>query len=171
MEKAKIVAILKSEKVPPSHKSYRPISLLCCLCKLYEHLIMTPILSTVDNQLSHDQAGFRPGHSCSGQVLNLTQYINGFEKQLKTEAVFVDLTTAYDTVNHRALLLKVAKLVKHLTVVLVIESILNNRRFFVEMNSKKAGGATKKRIATDIGVGFNVIQHLHQCPAAIPEYP
>lgn len=100
---------------------------------------MIRILPTVDDQLSHDQAGFRPGRSCCGQVLNLTQYIeDGFEKQLKTGAVFVDLTAAYDTVNHWALLFKVAKLVKNSTVVRVIESLLNNRRFFVEMNSKKS---------------------------------
>ncbi len=100
---------------------------------------MIRILTIVDDQLSHDQAGFRPGRSSCGQVLNLTQYIeDGFEKELKTGAVFVDLIAAYDTVNHRALLFKVAKLVKNSTVVRVIESLLNNRRFFVELNSKKS---------------------------------
>nr|XP_027212669.1 uncharacterized protein LOC113805821 [Penaeus vannamei] len=62
-----------------------------------------------DEQLSCDQAGFRPGRSCCGQVLNLTQFIDGFGNQLKTGAVLVDLTSAYDTVNHKALLFKVAQ--------------------------------------------------------------
>ena len=138
-KKAKVVALLKPGKDPTSPKSYRPISLLCCLYKLYERLIMTRIQPTVDDQLSQDQAGFRPGRSCCGQVLNLTQYIeDGFEKRLKTGAVFVDLTAAYDTVNHRALLLKVAKMVNNSTIVRVIESLLNNWRFFVEMNSKQS---------------------------------
>ncbi len=52
--------------------------------------------------------------------------------------MFVDLTAAYDTVNHRALLLKVAKAVKNSTVVRITESLLNNRRFFVEMNTKQS---------------------------------
>ncbi|KAK3887092.1 hypothetical protein Pcinc_008779 [Petrolisthes cinctipes] len=106
-KKTKDVALLKPGKDPKSPKSYRPISLLCVLYKLYERLIMTRISPIVDDQLSCDQAGFRPGRSCCGQVLNLTQFIeDGYENQLKTGAVFVDLTAAYDTVNHKVLLFK-----------------------------------------------------------------
>ena len=138
-KRAKVVALLKPNKDPNSPSSYRPISLLCLLYKLYERLIMTRISPTVDEQLSPDQAGFRPGRSCCGQVLNLTQHIeDGFEKKLKTGAVFVDLTAAYDTVNHRGLLLKLAQTVKNNTVVRIIQSVLNNRRFFVEMNGKRS---------------------------------
>ncbi|KAK3891912.1 hypothetical protein Pcinc_004226 [Petrolisthes cinctipes] len=112
-KKTKDVALLKPGKDPKSPKSYRPISLLCVLYKLYERLIMTRISPIVDDQLSCDQAGFRPGRSCCGQVLNLTQFIeDGYENQLKTGAVFVDLTAAYDTVNHKVLLFKVAKMIK-----------------------------------------------------------
>ncbi|KAK3870172.1 hypothetical protein Pcinc_011237 [Petrolisthes cinctipes] len=138
-KKTKVVALLKPGKDPKSPKSYRPISLLCVLYKLYERLIMTRISPIVDDQLSCDQAGFRPGRSCCGQVLNLTQFIeDGYENQLKTRAVFVDLTAAYDTVNHKALLFKVAKMIKNTTIIKVLESLLNNRQYFVEMNSKKS---------------------------------
>ena len=116
-----------------------PISLLCILYKLYERLIMTRIKPSVEKQLTRDQAGFREGRSCCGQVLNLTQYIeDGFECCMVTGAVFVDLTTAYDTVNHRALLTKVAKIIKNKHTVRIIESLLSNRRFFVEMDGKQS---------------------------------
>ena len=142
---AKVVALLKPNKDPESPRSYRPISLLCTLYKLYERLILTRISPTVDEQLSSDQAGFRPGRSCCGQVLNLTQYIeDGYENKMITGAVFVDLTTAYDTVNHRALLLKLAKTIKNSTIVKVIESLLNNQRFFVEMNGKRSRWRVQK---------------------------
>ncbi|KAK3883799.1 hypothetical protein Pcinc_011924 [Petrolisthes cinctipes] len=132
-KKTKVVALLKPGKDPKSPKSYRPISLLCVLYKLYERLIMTRISPIVDDQLSCDQAGFRPGRSCCGQVLNLTQFIeDGYENQLKTGAVFVDLTAAYDTVNHSD------KMLKNTTIIKVLESLLNNRQYFVEMNSKKS---------------------------------
>ena len=138
-KKAKVAALLKPKKDPKLPKSYRPISLLCTLYKLYERLVLSRIQPTVDDQLSHDQAGFRSGRSCCGQVLNLTQYIeDGFENKLITGAVFVDLTAAYDTVNHRALLLKVAKIVKNTTIVHIIESLLTNRYFFVEMDGKRS---------------------------------
>ena len=101
--KSRVVALLKPGKPPDSRKSYRPISLLSILYKLYERLIMTRISPIVEEQMSPDQAGFRPGRSCCDQLLNLTQYIeDGFEEKKITGTVFVDLTAAYDTVNHRA---------------------------------------------------------------------
>ena len=72
----------------------------------------------VDKQLIPEQAGFRPRKSTTSQVLNLTQYIeDGFEEGLVTEAVFVDLLAAYDTVNHSGLLNKILEITKdtHLT--------------------------------------------------------
>ena len=93
----------------------------------------------VEQHLSPDQAGFRPGRSCCSQILNLTQYIeDGYETKQITGAVFVDLTAAYDTVNHRALLFKVAKMVKNTTIVHLIASLLTNRRFFVEIDGKQS---------------------------------
>ncbi len=47
-KKAKVVALLKPDKDPKSPKSYRPISLLCTLYKLYEWLIMTHISQESD---------------------------------------------------------------------------------------------------------------------------
>ena len=136
--RAKVVALLKPGKNPNDKKSYRPISLLCILYKLYERMIMARISPTVEEQLTPDQAGFRPGRSCCDQLLNLTQFIeDGFERKQITGAVFVDLTAAYDTVNHSLLINKVAKCVKNSRIVKIIQSLLANRRFFVEMDGKK----------------------------------
>ena len=58
----------------------------------------------IEEHLIDQQAGFRPGKSTTGQLLNLTQYIeDGFQKKKITGAVFVDLIAAYDAVNHRRL--------------------------------------------------------------------
>ncbi len=93
----------------------------------------------MDDKLSPDQTGFRPGRSCRRQVVNLTQYIeDGFENKFITGAIFVDLRAAYGTVNHRALLLRVAKTVKNSSIVHIIESLLTNRYYFVEMDGKRS---------------------------------
>ena len=78
-------------------------------------------------------------------MLNLTQYIeDGYETKDITGPIFVDLTAAYDTVNHRILLLKVAKMTKNRNTVNIIRSLLCNRRFFVEMDGKKSRWRTQK---------------------------
>ena len=137
--KAKVVALLKPKKDPNAATSYRPISLLCITYKLYERLILTRITPTVEDHLTADQSGFRAGKSCVGQVLNLTQYVeDGFQAGVVTGAVLIDLTAAYDTVNHRALLLKVGKIVKNAPTVRIIKSLLSNRRFYVEMEGKES---------------------------------
>ena len=70
--KAKTVAIPKPGKDPSSPKNYRPISLLCITDKLYERLLLQRVTPLIDSKLTKDQAGFRPGRSCAGQLLNLT---------------------------------------------------------------------------------------------------
>ena len=137
--RAKVVALLKPNKDPTSPKSYRPISLLCTTYKLYERLILNQISPTIEEHLTPDQAGFRPGRSCCGQVLNLTQFIeDGYETKQITGTVFVDLTAAYDTVNHRGLLLKIARMTKSRHLVNVIASLLQNRRLYVEIDGKRS---------------------------------
>ena len=85
------------------------------------------------------QAGFRPGRSCTGQVLNLTQFIeDSYERNQPTGVVFVDLTAAYDTVNLRLLLNKLYKMTHDIHLTKLVQSLLENRRFFVELNGKRS---------------------------------
>ena len=125
---------------------------------------MGRISPQVEENLTPGQAGFRPGCSTFGQLLNLTQFIeDGFELKQITGTVFVDLTAAYDTVNHRILLLKVAKMIKNKKIVNIIQSLLTNRRFFVEMDGKeKQLENTKEWPAPGISACTNAVQYLHQ---------
>ena len=136
---AKVVALLKPGKDPSVAKSFRPISLLCHTYKLFERLILNRIAEHVDAKLIPEQAGFRPGKSCTSQLLNLTEHIeDGYEKRLITGAVFVDLFAAYDTVNHRRLLSKVLEMTGGVHLTDMIRTLLESRRFFVVLNGKKS---------------------------------
>ena len=104
---ARVVALLKPGKDPSSPKSFRPISLLCHIYKLYERLLLNRLSPVVEHVLIPEQADFHPGKSCTAQVLNLTQHIEyGFETGKITGKVLVDLSAAFDTGNHRRLLEK-----------------------------------------------------------------
>ncbi|XP_038058777.1 uncharacterized protein LOC119730062 [Patiria miniata] len=137
--KARTIALLKPGKDPASPRSYRPISLLCQTYKLFERLILNRIAPFVDECLIPQQAGFRPGKSCTSQLLNLTQFIeDGYEEGLITGAAFVDLSAAYDTVNHRILTSKIFEMTGDVRLTELIQNLLSNRRFFVDLNGNRS---------------------------------
>ena len=142
---SKIIAILKPGKDSAKPKSYRPISLLCHMYKLYERLILNRISSSVDQHLIKEQAGFRPGKSCCSQLLNLTQHIeDGYQRGMITDAAFVDLSAVYDTVNHRLIIRKLYDFTEDSPLYRVIQNILSSRRFYVELNKDRTRWRNQK---------------------------
>ena len=123
---ARVVALLKPGKDPSSPKSFRPISLLCHLYKLCERLILNRLSPVIEHVLIPEQAGFRPGKSCTTQHIE-----DGFETGKITGIVLVDLSAAYDTVNHRRLLEKVYNMKRDYRLMFMIRTLLENRRFFM----------------------------------------
>ena len=118
-------------------------------------------------RLTPQQTGFRPGKSCCSQVLNLTQHIeDGFELGQITGAEFIDLTAAYDTINHRRLLVKLVMLTDDVPLTKFIRTMLSNRRFKVELNGKQSRWRNQRNGLFAI---FNaipyVVQYVHQRPA------
>ena len=55
-----------------------------------------------------------------------------------TGTAFVDLSAAYDTVNHRLLIQKLFNITQASTLCRVIQNLLSNRRFYVEMNYERS---------------------------------
>ena len=91
--------------------SYRLISLLCLEAEVMAALMLT----TVNTHLlpAFKQHGFRPGHSTTSALLQLTSDVaTGFNQRkppLRTICVAVDLSVAFDTVNHNVLLSKIVR--------------------------------------------------------------
>jgi len=108
--KAKVIAMENPGKDQKIAANYHPISLLSTCYKLLEHLALQRISPAVEELLSPDQAGFQKTGSTCDQVTALTIYIeNGFQQQLKTGAVFLNMTAACDTVWHTGLLYRLSK--------------------------------------------------------------
>ena len=105
------IPIPKPGKDSSLSTSYRPTSLLCPAATVMEALL----LQIVNRHLlpSADQHGFRPGHSTISVLLQLTSDIaTGFNQRKpphRTVCVAVDLTAAFDTVNHNVLLFKIVR--------------------------------------------------------------
>ena len=93
----------------------------------------------VEQRLIKEQAGFRTGNSCTNQLLNLTQHIeDGYQRAMITGSAFVDISAAYDTVNHRILIQKLYNITQDSPLCRVIQNMLSSRRFYVELNNERS---------------------------------
>ena len=117
--------------------------------KLYECLILNRISPLVDRHLIKEQAGLRPGKSCCSQLLNLTQHIeDGYQRGMITGAAFVELCAAYDTVNHRLLILKLYDFTEDSPLCRVIQNIGISRILYVELNNDHSIWSNQKNSLT-----------------------
>ena len=94
-----MVPILKHGKDPADRKSYPPISFLCVGYKIYKRIILNRINPFIEAHLPREQYGFRTNRSTELQTFLMANHIEqNFESHRKTGALFVDLSSAYDTV-------------------------------------------------------------------------
>ena len=102
-------------------------------------MILNRIAPAIEQHLIKEHTGFRSGKSCTSQLLNLIQHIeDGYEEGMITGTVFVDLSAAYDTVNHRLLILKLYNTTLDSQLCRVIQNLLSDRRFYVELNNERS---------------------------------
>ena len=136
--RALVVAIPKLMNPVRNPKSYRPISLLCVLYKIFEELIYARAKPLIDPLLPKEQTGFRCRKSTVDQVVLLTQNIeDSFEAGKKAGVIFVNLTAAYDTVWDRGLTCKLLRLLPDKHMVRMIMDLVRNRSFTLTTGNSK----------------------------------
>ena len=99
----------KYEAVDHKSSNYRPISLLSSFSKLLEKLMYKRLYNFLKcyKILNAEQFGFRLGHATShATTLVISNIADAFEKKLLTIGVFLDLSKAFDTIDHDILLYK-----------------------------------------------------------------
>jgi hypothetical protein len=96
---SQIITIVKPGKDPTEISSYRPISLLSVLSKVFEKLIIRDLRP--DEWIPLHQFGFRQGHCTIQQIHRVTNIINkALEDRKYCTAVFLDVSQASDRVWH-----------------------------------------------------------------------
>ena len=140
MKVAKVLAILKKGHHYLTD-NYRPISLLSCFNKIFEKLIHRRLISFLD---SHDvifkyQFAFRKLHSTSFALIEITDKI----KKLLDEGnlvlgIYIDLSKAFDTVDHEILLYKLAAYGIRGHANNFLRSYLTNRQQYTFINGCKS---------------------------------
>ena len=108
MKVARITPIHKKGKIDDVN-NYRPVSVLNIFSKILERCIYKRLLNFVNKHdiLFKNQFGFRKGHSTSTAILELIHNINqAIDTGEFTLAVFIDLSKAFDVIDHSILLRK-----------------------------------------------------------------
>jgi len=136
---------LKIAKVIPIHKSdskldiknYRPISLLPTVSKIFEKLLYNGIYNFLvsHNLLCEQQYGFRKKCSTLLALLDMHNDISkSFDNKALSLGIFLDLSKAFDVINHDILLQKLSYYGICGLPLMLIESYLSNRKQFVRIN-------------------------------------
>lgn len=131
---AEVIMIPKPGKPAEELKSYRPISLLPVLSKLFEKLLHKRLMKVVEerNLVPAHQFGFRKKHSTIDQVHRITSIIEqALEEKKVCSAIFLDVTQAFDKVWHDGLNYKLRKMLPAKYAEL-IQSYLSDRYFRIK---------------------------------------
>ena len=86
---------------------YRPVSLTCILCKVYEKLVREYILEGIEKAISSKQHGFTRGRSCLSNLLETIDVVNDLLAEGGcADILYFDFSKAFDSVPHHRLLIK-----------------------------------------------------------------
>ena len=140
---------LKTGRISPIYKkedeqlleNYRPVSTLPVFGKILEKIIYSRLYSFLISKgiINENQFGFRKGHSTSNALNYSVEYIESLRAQkLHVLGIFIDLSKAFDTIDHRKLITKLEHYGIRGNALQLLSSYLSNRRQYVNVLDTKS---------------------------------
>ena len=121
--------------------NYRPVCSLLPFSKIFERILYDRMINYIDkhNILSEKQFGFRKGLSTENAIINFIDNIyTGLENRQHTAAIFMDLSKAFDVLDHQILAIKLEHYGFRGKFLELILSFISNRSYFVNVNGLKS---------------------------------
>ena len=107
-KEAIVTPLIKKPSLPKNDmKNYRPVSGLCFISKLLERVVASQVKTHLESCTLNNifQSAYRSGHSTETALLGLKNDIHlSLSKGLPTALILLDLSAAFDTIDHDLLL-------------------------------------------------------------------
>lgn len=132
---ATVIPIFK-KGASSSPENYRPISLTCIGCKIFERGIKKHLMQhfAATNQISPHQHGFLTKHStCTNLLETMSDWTRGLDDKCETLVAFFDFAKAFDRVSIPKLIFKLNCAGIEGRLLSCIESFLSNRTQIVRV--------------------------------------
>ena len=139
-KQAKVIMLPKPGKDLTKPTSYRPISLLPAIGKVFERIIASRLSTFLEkaNYFDENQAGFRRNRSTLDQLFKLSQSVStALKKHKKAVGVFLGVEKAFDAVWLEGLKYKLgtAEIGLPTKMIRLLSSFLTNRHLRVHQDS------------------------------------
>jgi Reverse transcriptase (RNA-dependent DNA polymerase) len=146
---ANVIPVPKPGKDPSNPSSYRPISLLSSISKIFESVVLKRLLNfiTSNNVLPNHQFGFRTAHSAAHQLKRVVKNVKDARNSiargtsrvtLSTGMLLLDNEKAFDSVWQKALLHKLLQRGCDIFLARLIFSFIKGLSFQVSVGSAKS---------------------------------
>ena len=150
MELGTFTKSLKVGNLSPIHKkgdvqlldNYRPISVLPIFCKIFEKILynrMFRFLTSKSVIYKKKQFGFRKRHS-TGHAINylINKIIDELQTRNHVIGIFIDLSKAFDTIDHNKLVSKLEHYGIRGTCLALLKSYLTGRQQYTNFNNTES---------------------------------
>ena len=137
---AKVIPVFKKGD-QMSVNNYRPISILSPINRIFEKILYSRLIKYIDksNILYKYQFGFRKNHSTEHALIELVDQIkSNMGGNKMTCGIFIDLSKAFDTVNHKILIDKLEHYGIRGKALEIFKSYLSNRKQYVQLENSKS---------------------------------
>jgi hypothetical protein len=153
----------KNSIVIPIHKkgntrdinNYRPIASLSVFSNILEKLVYNRIIAFIESNgiITEAQHGYRSNRSMETALQDFVNNVQtAVDDKMNPIRLFLDLSKAYDVLDHKLLLDKLNAYGIRGIANLWMESYLSNRKQYVKLKSLKQGKAISTTRQTGVGV-------------------
>ena len=126
---------------PQTLGNYRPVSTLPLFGKIFEKIIYSRLYSyLISKNIIYDkQFGFRKGHSTSHAInYSVNNVLQGIEGKKHIIGIFIDLSKAFDTLDHEKLMVKLENYGIRGNSYQLMESYISSRKQYTSFLNTKS---------------------------------